>query len=63
MRKMERKAMKKITKMKKLNLKVEILRTLRANELRHVEGGIDDSVLNHCPNQMTAASSGRVCCG
>jgi hypothetical protein len=54
--------MKKIKTTKKLNLKVDILRTLQAKELRHVEGGIDDSVMNHCSNQPSAASSGPVCC-
>ena len=46
----------------KQGLKLEILRMLQVNELRHVEGGIDDSVLTHCQNQRTAASSGPVCC-
>lgn len=54
--------MKRIKAVTKLDLKLETLRVLQVNELRHIEGGIDDSVLTHCHNQRTAASSGPVCC-
>jgi hypothetical protein len=54
--------MKKIKTTRKLNLKLDTLRTLERNELRRVDGGITDSVVLQCVNQLTAASSGPVCC-
>jgi hypothetical protein len=54
--------MKKIKTTRKLNLKFDIVRTLHMKELRHAEGGVTDSVVLHCVNQPTAASSGPVCC-
>jgi hypothetical protein len=45
---------------RKLNLKIDILRTLQMNELRHVDGGSFETW--HCQNERTAASSGPVCC-
>lgn len=54
--------MKKIKPTKKLILTADTLRTLQASELRHIDGGITDSVVLQCVNQPTAASSGPVCC-
>ena len=53
--------MKKINATRKLNLKIDILRTLQGSELRRVEGGTESNIFR-CQNELTAASSGPVCC-
>jgi hypothetical protein len=54
--------MKKIKPAKKLILTADVLRTLQASELGYVDGGVTDSALLKCVNQLTAASTGRICC-